>query len=311
MLFKYPITTSLLCLLLASCASGPTSTTVGETVREAFQGESRIALVIGNANYPSLDKKYQLNNPLQDAKAMIKALEDLHFKVISHENLTKAKMETAFQQFREELKISYRPGTKRVALFYYSGHGAEYNGDNWLLAVDAANPPSDKKADKNLPGVVPLASLFTEINGLNETLKKDQQIPTQNIFILDNCRNNPTLARNEAGEGVVTRSVGEALKGVAWADDKLTLSDEPSNSFFAYATARGKVARDGEGTNSPYTQELVARIADPGVPIDQLFQEVIDEVKKKTGQAQQPWKYSGLGGDFYFARSSSPIGGFW
>ncbi len=311
MLFKYPITTSLLCLLLASCASGPTSTTVGETVREAFQGESRIALVIGNANYPSLDKKYQLNNPLQDAKAMIKALEDLHFKVISHENLTKAKMETAFQQFREELKISYRPGTKRVALFYYSGHGAEYNGDNWLLAVDAANPPSDKKADKNLPGVVPLASLFTEINGLNETLKKDQQTPTQNIFILDNCRNNPTLARNEAGEGVVTRSVGEALKGVAWADDKLTLSDEPSNSFFAYATARGKVARDGEGTNSPYTQELVARIADPGVPIDQLFQEVIDEVKKKTGQAQQPWKYSGLGGDFYFARSSSPIGGFW
>jgi len=149
-------------------------------------------------------------------------------------------------------------------LFYYSGHGAEYNGDNWLLAVDAANPPSDKKVDKNLPGVVPLASLFTEINGLNETFKKDQRTPTQNIFILDNCRNNPTLARNEAGEGVVTRSVGEALKGVAWADDKPTLSDEPSNSFFAYATARGKVARDGEGTNSPYTQEL-SRGADRSV----------------------------------------------
>ncbi len=312
MSFKYPITTSLLCLLLASCATGPTSTTVGEAVRDAFQGESRIALVIGNANYPQLpEEKYQLKNPLRDAKAMKEALEDLHFTVLSYENLTKAGMTEAFLQFRDKLKATPPSGTKRIALFYYSGHGAEYNGNNWLLATDAVNSSAEQKTDENLPGMVPLASLFAEINGLNEELKRDQQSPTQNIFVLDNCRNNPTLARNDAGEGVVTRSIGEALlKGVEWADDRQTLYDAPRNSFLAYATARGKVARDGEGTNSPYTQALLARMSDPGVPIDQLFQEVIDEVKQQTGQTQQPWKESSLGGDFYFARSSSPIGGF-
>lgn len=309
MSFKYPIAISLY-LLATGCTTDP-ATTVGETVRNTFQGESRIALVIGNANYPQLPEKYQLKNPVQDAKAMQDALEDLGFKVLPYENLTKAEMEKAFQQFREELKTSPRPGTKRVALFYYSGHGAEYSGDNYLLATDAAaDVSSEKKANEVLPGVIPLTSLFEEINGLNEELKKDKLAATQNIFILDNCRDNPTLARNETGDGVVTREVGERLKGVEWADDKPGLADYPSDSFIAFATAPGRVAQDGGGMNSPFTQELVTRIKDPGVPIDQLFQEVSSEVKAKTHQAQIPWKNSALGGDFYFARSSSPIGGF-
>src|SRR5204863_285983 len=77
--------------------------------------EKRLALVIGNAAYPTA----ALKNPVNDARAMAAALRQLGFDVAAHENLTQAQMQRAIIAFGEHL------GPDTVALFYYSGHGQQ------------------------------------------------------------------------------------------------------------------------------------------------------------------------------------------
>jgi uncharacterized caspase-like protein len=50
--------------------------------------------------------------------------------VIERENTSREIMDGAIEEFVRKLK----PGN--VALFYYSGHGMQINGDNYLAAVD-------------------------------------------------------------------------------------------------------------------------------------------------------------------------------
>ena len=89
------------------------------------QPEKRTALVIGNAAYAS----GPLRNPINDARAMAKALEDLSFEVTLKENLDQKQMKREIQAFGEKLQKG------GVGLFYYAGHGIQVNGHNYLLPV--------------------------------------------------------------------------------------------------------------------------------------------------------------------------------
>lgn len=286
---------------------------------------AKTALVIGNQNYqlPQLN----LPNPKQDAEGMAQALKDLGFDVIYHGNLNKADMEAAFHEFGQTLRKMKQqaPGEENVALFYYAGHGAEYQGTNYLLAADFTEKTTEAPANANLmekkyDGIVPIPSLYGEINAVGETT---------NIFIVDACRNNPLLSHNEAtGKGEVTRSVGlqlekltqeltEVKKPVAPQgrglrdEGEVVNTGDPSNSLFAYSTAKGGVAMDGTGKNSPYTQHLLALIKERGVLAMELFGKVENQVKAET--KQEPWLYSsGKAKEFYFVlpRRATSRGGF-
>jgi uncharacterized caspase-like protein len=88
--------------------------------------EPRTALIIGNADYSFAP----LKNPINDAEAMASALEGAGFKVIKETNADQAKMVEAVRTFGAELKK--RGG---VGLFYFSGHGTQIDGENYLLPV--------------------------------------------------------------------------------------------------------------------------------------------------------------------------------
>ena len=136
----------------------------------------RFALVIGNADYPTAP----LRNPVNDARAMTRALRELGFEVSSLENANKRSMEQAIVSFASRLKED------SSGLFYYAGHGVQVNGRNYLVPV-GADIDSEREVRIETVGVhVVLEEMGYAGNRMN-------------IVILDACRNNPFERRMRGG----------------------------------------------------------------------------------------------------------------
>src|ERR1700736_3292655 len=89
--------------------------------------EKRVALVIGNNDYKNVPK---LQKAVNDARTMGDTLKRLGFSVMVAENQTRA----AFSQTLLAFDNAVQPGD--TAFFFYSGHGFEIAGQNFLLPTD-------------------------------------------------------------------------------------------------------------------------------------------------------------------------------
>jgi uncharacterized caspase-like protein len=232
----------------------------------------RIALVIGNGDYPFSP----LKNPVNDARAMAQALEKLGFSVELLEDAGLMKMIDAIRRF----SVSAREND--VRLFYYAGHGVQVQGRNYLIPVDAELRSEDEVAFKSAD----VSELLERLGTLREGL---------NIIVLDACRNNPFANLSFVGpDGRLIRFRGAASSGLAPVD-------APAGSLVAFATAPGAVAMDGGNqSNSLYTRHLLANIGVAGLPVEQLFKRVRIAVAQETRWLQVPWESSSLMGDFCF-----------
>jgi Caspase domain/WD40-like Beta Propeller Repeat len=219
----------------------------------------RIALVIGNANYASAP----LKNPLNDAADISAALRQSGFEVIDQRNATLQEMTKGIREFGDKLLKS------DVGLVYYSGHGLEVKGKNYLLPVNASMIREDEIAFQAIDANLILEKM--------NTAKK-----SVNILIVDACRDNP-FARS-------FRSVNRGLAQM----------DAPTGTIVSFSTAPGKTASDGDGRNSPFTKNLVKAMMRADMPIEAMFKEVRKSVVEETKGQQTPWESSSLIGDFYF-----------
>ena len=130
--------------------------------------EKRIALVIGNANYPFSP----LLNPVNDARAVATVLKQAGFEVQKYENISQTAMKRAILKFGAALTQG------DIGLFYYAGHGVQVLGRNYLVPIDAnIQYESDIEVE-----AVDLAAVLSKMQGAKNRL---------NIVILDACRNNP------------------------------------------------------------------------------------------------------------------------
>ncbi len=214
----------------------------------AFAAE-RAALVIGNWAY----EKGRLVNPENDAKAVAAALLGLRFDVTVATNLDRDTMLEALDGFRTKIQ----PGG--LALVYYSGHGVEVGGENWLLPV--RNGAIGTQAQVRIRSV--------SARDVLQTLEEGGA--RLNLLVLDACRDNPLPAgARTASRGLVPISTG-------------------SSTLVAYSTSPGMTASDGSGNNSPYTAALVRVLKQTDVQIPDLFNQVGAEVLRSTGGAQVPW----------------------
>jgi hypothetical protein len=89
----------------------------------------KVALLIGNRHYHH--GRLKLNTPEADTQDLAGILRSADFKVVSLVNLTKQEMDQAVEYFTSLL------GKNVYALFFFAGHGFEYNGMNYMMAVDA------------------------------------------------------------------------------------------------------------------------------------------------------------------------------
>jgi hypothetical protein len=220
----------------------------------------RLALVIGNSKY----SQRPLDNPVNDANDVSKALKSTGFEVIDVRDATLSQMRTAVRLFGDKLL------NNDVGLVYYSGHGIEVKGRNYFIPVNADIKRSDEIADQSLDVGLVLDKM--------ETAQK-----AVNILIVDACRDDP-----------FGRSFRSGSRGLA-------TMDAPQGTIIAFATSPGKVAADGDGRNSPYTKNLVVAMQEPNVPIEQVFKQVRRAVQKETKGQQTPWENTSLSGDFYFS----------
>ena len=223
----------------------------------------RIALVIGNSNYNGVLSK--LSNPTNDASSMKILLEQQGFEVIYAENSSKKSMKKILKRFYTALKNA------AVGMFYFSGHGIEVEGQNYLIPTDAK---LEEKSDTEYEAI-----------SLNKIIKRMQNIGNQlNIVVLDACRNDP-----------FSRAIGTG--GLA--------KMEPIGMFVSYATGAGKVASDGKvGENGLFTKSLMKHMQQP-LELREVFQQTRAEVYALSNHKQFPAIYDQtINGKFYFTTST-------
>jgi len=131
----------------------------------------RIALVIGNKDYAQAP----LKNPIRDASDIRDALQGLGFEVIYRENADVTAMTSAVREFRERIQEG------GVAMVYYSGHGAQADGINYLIPVGADIQSSGELKARAYDADIIVAEMADAKSDVN-------------ILILDACRNNPFLS---------------------------------------------------------------------------------------------------------------------
>ncbi|RKZ92539.1 MAG: hypothetical protein DRR19_03980 [Candidatus Parabeggiatoa sp. nov. 1] len=231
--------------------------------------EQRSALVIGNSAYAGDNF---LTNPVNDAKALAAVLRQLQFDVIHQTNLNRKQMKAAVHQFSQQL--AKKPG---VGLFYYSGHGLQYQGVNYLIPIGANQA---LKAVYDLPDeTVTMTYVLSAMKTVENKV---------NLLILDACRNPP-------------RFVKSWYKGDMIPPGLALPQRTPDASLIAYAAAPGQVALSGEGqANSPYVKSLMKWMLVPNLSVTDALIQVRNEVINATHKMQQPEFSVALNKPFYF-----------
>lgn len=219
-----------------------------------FGGEGKVALVLGNGSYTKIQP---LANPVNDAADMAAALGRMGFTVLSATDADRRTMRTRIDEFSRAIRGA------SIALFYYSGHGVQLDGENYLVPVHA---------EVSVPGDVP-----DECVPLSRiTARMEEARAGTNVIILDACRDNPFRA--------VTRGIERGLA---------VIGRKPPESIIVYATAENEKAEDGSGRNGVFTAALLRHIERKEAFTDILL-DVKAEVRAATSDKQKPANYDNL-----------------
>jgi hypothetical protein len=237
---------------------------------DAF-AQRRVALVVGNSEYK--DTSIALTNPKSDASDIAATLKKLGFDVLLTLDSSTREMDIALKRFGD------MSASADVALFFYAGHALQYQGNNYLMPIDA--------------------SLDDEVD-LRRTMVSDEQVRIAierssgvRIMILDACRTNPLAERFKRNVLGMTRAI-DSTRGLA-------RIDKAQGMVVAYAAAPGEVALDGNttGRNSPFTSALIRRMQEPALEISTMFRRVTNDVWDETRGRQRPEYSSTLRNDYY------------
>ena len=226
--------------------------------------DRRVALVIGNSAYTIFPK---LPNPRHDAEDLGAVLKEVGFDVLLGLDLKRTGMEEILIQFARKARIS------DTALVFYAGHGLQHLGINYLAPVDAAI-----EDETDLRKLVNLQDVMNDLQGAGQV----------RILIVDACRDNEVIKQLSARLPATRSAVFS--RGLA----KIDAAD------VAFATQPNRVAEDGTGRNSPFTQALLKYLPTPGLELRTLMTRVRTEVVKTTGGAQRPEVWDSLVGEFTF-----------
>jgi hypothetical protein len=228
----------------------------------------KIAITVGVSNYVYAPT---LKNTLNDATDMANKLRLLGFEVT-------ILLDPSLKSFGAKIdSITRKMNSSDILLFFFSGHGAEYNGENYLFLKNS-NPiiPNDMPYE-----TYPIGKLLGRIDFA--------KIKTS-ILILDACRSNP-FVRSWNKDG----SSSEGLVNI----------EAPNGTFIGFAASPGKTASDGARKNGTYTEAILKFIELKNISIDDLFNKVNKEVRIQSEGKQIPFKNSSLEDNFYFNKDNS------
>jgi len=189
--------------------------------------------------------------------------------VVERKNLRAGEIKEAIQQFNDSL------GEKDVAVFFFSGHGAQIHGVNYLIPAffDGIRESEIKSETYNLQELV-------------DQLEGRKGI---SIAFLDACRSGDNIIRDlTRGPKIVGLAAPELTEGL----------------LVEFATSGGHVAYDGDG-HGAFTSALLRHLGTPNEPVEvtmkAVAKEVRDETKNRKDDEQVPYAYGRIIDDFCFS----------
>ena len=229
---------------------------------------ARTALVMGAWNYTDATFPRLPESGIHgDLTRMKTKLETLGFEVTLVENPSLKQAKAAVDLFGARLKS--RGG---ASLFYFTGHGAEHEGKNYLIPVGT--------------DVIDARDLDDEALSANRVLDRmEASGVTVNLVFLDCCRNALTKTGDDVGMAQMR------AKG----------------ALIGYATRSGDVAATAL-TGSPYTGALVAHLGDAGTSLADMHSLVTEDIVN-GGTPQRPGFYNDISGIYHLVpgnESGSP-----
>jgi uncharacterized caspase-like protein len=236
--------------------------------------DKRVALIIGNSNYKNTPS---LLNPQNDAADVAQALRAIGFQVALKIDAEKRQMDQAVAQFARDANDA------DAALFYYAGHGMQFQGRNYVMPVDA-----------ELQDEISLRYEMTAIDDVKVALERSNGVK---IMVLDSCRNNPLAAKLVRSISTATRDVPN-VQGYA-------RPEKTRGMIVVYATQADDVANDGAGRNSPFSTAFLKEIKEPGLEIGTMFRRIGADVYQATDGQQSPELSISLVPEYYLNQAET------
>ena len=230
-------------------------------------GASKVsAFVLGNNDYDF----HPLKTAANDADDIAYKLNQFGFTVVSRKNLSLSEMKIEIDGWISTLSKN------SIAVFYFSGHGITYNGENYIIPKDNVAIMYRKDIPKN----------SMSITSLNAKIARSG-CPTR-IFILDACRNDP---------------LPDDSRGIS--PGGFVRTDVVAGTFIAFAARFGETASDKHpnGRNGLFTGELLSQINSPNRPIQLLFGPINEAVVRYSNETQHPQVVDELTRPFCFVGS--------
>ena len=226
--------------------------------------DRRIALVIGNGKYENAGV---LANPINDANAIGDLLKKAGFDVVD------LRLDLGVVEFKRAVReFVDRAANADVAVVYYSGHGLEFGGVNYLIPVDAK--------------LTSVLDMDDEAVSLDRVLVAAGHVKKLSLIILDACRENPF--HPTADDARVTRGVSMGLAGVGQ-----TVAD----TLIAFAAKAGSVSYDGDGRIAR-SRPRSSNISPSQASIfGSRSARCATTSLRATNHRQEPYVYGSLGGD--------------
>ena len=241
----------------------------------------RFALLIGQSGYPGAPGAAgvwaRLPNAVNDVRLIAKTLRQVGFKVEVVENGTYDQIGAAVDRFAASASDA------DAAVFYYSGHGFEYDRRNYLVPVDA--PVSVTLTD--------LPSMFVFVDAfVNAAAGQSAKV---NIFFLDACRTGAPFVKVD--------NAGQILESLTKIED--VQYPEGAALAIVYSTSRGKPALDSAPPPAEYSpfayalaQDMQIPLIDFGLMVENLRRDV--SLRTKGMKTQWPYWDSSLEPGFFF-----------
>ncbi|CAF0840423.1 unnamed protein product [Adineta steineri] len=233
------------------------------TTHRTIVPRRKLALIIGNNNYSRPESK--LRHCINDANDLSDVLTNIRFHVTTKLDLSNSQMVSTINSFSKTINDG------DLVLFYFSGHGYQIKGTNYLMPVDDGQiETEDDVEDFAVP--------------VERTIKRlAEKTPSfVTVFILDCCRlywpkQSPKPKAVFEGKGLHTMK-------------------SPAGTFIQFACDADQTASDGldEERNGLFTKHLLKHIANPNEDIVQIFQGIAADVFEESNRTQRPLSINAL-----------------
>src|SRR5436305_5199668 len=237
---------------------------------EAAKRPSRIALVIGNGNYP--DANAPLTQPINDARALTAALRRDGFDVDVVEDASRDDMARAVERLKSKIKQD------SVVMLFYGGYGVQVGRESYMIPVDAV---IWKEADVRRDGLS-IESVLTVMKERGARAK---------LVVVDASRRNPYERR--------FRTFSHGLAPI----------NAPDNALVLTSATPGKVAEDSKGEHSVLVSELLGNLAAQASGAEAVFNKTRVTISRASDGEQVPSVSSSLLEDVRLGTSASANAG--